>query len=378
MPSITTAMHDQDVVQATVERRTSPVRQKEAIKSVEWLGDRVRLIDQTKLPASLIYVDCLTPGDVAEAIVSLKVRGAPAIGVAAGYGLALAGQISPASSLVEWWQDVDRADSLLRRTRPTAVNLARALDVVRRTAREATDVDEAKRRALEAANAICEEDQLANRRMGRYGAELIPARANVLTHCNTGSLATVDYGTALGIIRAAHDQGKALHVWVDETRPALQGARLTAWELLACGIPHAIIADGAAGFLMKRGQVDLVIVGADRIAANGDVANKVGTYALAVLAQAHRIPFYVAAPTSTIDRTIPDGSAIPIEERHPDEIRRLGSTMIAPEESPALNLAFDVTPGEMIAAIVTEVGIARPPYHASLAGLTMAQDQRND
>ncbi len=210
--------------------------------------------------------------------------------------------------------------------------------------------------------------------MGKLGAELIPAKANVLTHCNTGSLATVDYGTALGIIRAAYGQGKEIHVWVDETRPALQGARLTAWELLACGIPHTVIADGAAGFLMKRGQVDVVIVGADRVAANGDVANKVGTYALAILARAHQIPFYVAAPTSTIDLGISNGSEIPIEERHPDEIRRIGSTQIAPKESPALNLAFDVTPNELIAAIVTEVGIARPPYRTSLVELTTVQE----
>lgn len=349
------------------------LRTREVMKSVEWLGDRVRIIDQTQLPTHLIYVDCWTPEDVAEAIVALRVRGAPAIGVAAGYGLVLAGQHSRAVDLGSWWGDLDRAVDLLRRTRPTAVNLARALDFVRAATNLATDVEDAKRRALEAAHAICEEDRQANRRMGDIGADLIPSPANVLTHCNTGSLATVDFGTALGVIRTAHRRGKTIHVWVDETRPALQGARLTAWELLMEGIRHTVIADGAAGFLMKRGLVDVVLVGADRVAVNGDVANKVGTYSLAVLARAHGIPFYVVAPTSTIDVSIPDGSAIPLEERRPEEIRVLGGTLIAPQESPALNLAFDVTPHELISAIVTETGIARPPYRHSLAELTLAR-----
>src|SRR5579884_4081551 len=341
------------------------------MKSVEWLGDRVRLIDQTQLPARLTYVDCRTPEDVVEAIVALRVRGAPAIGVAAGYGLVLAGQQSRAADLEGWRRDLDQAVDLLRRTRPTAVNLARALEVVRAATSTATDIEDAKQRALEAAHAISDEDRRANRRMGDLGADLIPSPANVLTHCNTGSLATVDFGTALGVIRTAHRRGKTIHVWVDETRPALQGARLTAWELLMEGIRHTVIADGAAGFLMKRGLVDVVLVGADRIAANGDVANKIGTYSLAVLAHAHRIPFYVVAPTSTIDASIPDGSAIPLEERRPEEIRIIGGVLIAPEDSPALNLAFDVTPNELISAIVTEAGIARPPYRHSLAELTL-------
>ena len=339
------------------------------MKTVEWLEDRVRLIDQTRLPGALVYVDCRTSDDVAEAITSLRVRGAPAIGVAAGYGLALAGQISHASTLPDWWGDLDAAAGVLRRTRPTAVNLARALDVVRVAASAAETVVDARRRALDAAHGLCEEDQRANRRMGDHGAAMIASPSNVLTHCNTGGLATVEYGTALGVIRTAHAQGKQVHVWVDETRPALQGARLTAWELLTAGIPHTVIVDGAAGFLMQRGRVDLVIVGADRVAANGDVANKVGTYALAVLARAHRIPFYVAAPISTIDLAIANGGAIPIEERSPDEIRRVGDRQIAPAESPALNLAFDVTPGDLIAAMITEAGVARPPYDRSLADL---------
>jgi methylthioribose-1-phosphate isomerase len=343
------------------------------MKTVEWVEGRVRLIDQTRLPNELIYIDCRTPEDVAEAIVSLRVRGAPAIGVAAGYGLVLAGHGSSATDLPDWWRDVDRAADLLRRTRPTAVNLARALDVIREAAASATSVAEGKRRSLEAAHGISEEDQLANRRMGRSGADLIPETANVLTHCNTGGLATVEYGTALGVVRAAHAQGKAIHVWVDETRPALQGARLTAWELLTDGIPHTVIVDSAAAFLMQRGQVDVVIVGADRVAANGDVANKIGTYSLAVLARAHRIPFYVVAPTSTIDLTIADGRQIPIEERNPDEIKRMGDRLIAPARSPALNLAFDVTPHDLITAIVTESGVARSPYDSSLAELMMGR-----
>lgn len=348
------------------------------MKTVEWLGDRVRLIDQTKLPTTLAYVDCRSPEDIAEAIVSLRVRGAPAIGVAAAYGLALAGLLSSADDLTDWLRELDRAADVIRRTRPTAVNLFHALDAVRVAAAAGRTVAEARERSLAMAHAICEDDQRANRQMGLHGAALIPSPANVLTHCNTGGLATVEFGTALGVIRTAHQQGKAIHVWVDETRPAFQGARLTAWELLSAGIPHTVIADGAAGFLMQRCQVDLIVVGADRIAANGDVANKIGTYSLAVLAHHHGIPFYVAAPTSTIDPGLAHGGAIPIEERDPDEIRRLGQTLIAPARSPALNLAFDLTPHELVTAIVTEAGVIRPPYEPRLAQLVVGQKGNGD
>lgn len=336
--------------------------QPKGMKTVEWLGDRIRLIDQTRLPEALTFTDCETLDEVAEAIVSLKVRGAPAIGITAGFGLALVAARSGASDLASWSRDLERAADVLRRTRPTAVNLSLAVDVVLEAARQATDLADGQRRALEAANRLQEQDRLANHAMGRYGAELIPFGANILTHCNTGELATVEHGTALGVIRTADAQGKRIHVWVDETRPALQGARLTAWELLQDGIPHTVVADGAAGFLMRRRKVDLILVGADRIAANGDTVNKVGTYALAVLARAHGLPFYVVAATSTLDVQVPNGDAIPIEERNPDEIRRIGSVQIAPAGSPALNLAFDVTPGDLITAIVTEKGVIRPPY----------------
>ena len=335
----------------------------ERMKTVEWLGDRVRVIDQTRLPDSLSFVDCQTLEDVAQAIVSLRVRGAPAIGIAAGFGLVLAAERSQAPDLASWVRELEHAGDILRCTRPTAINLSHVVDVVLNTIRHATDRSEGQRRALEAVIELQDQERRANLAMGRYGAELVPSRANILTHCNTGELATVEHGTALGVIRTAHSRGKEIHVWVDETRPALQGARLTAWELLNAGIPHTVIADSLAGFLMHRGQVDLVFVGADRVAANGDTANKVGTYGLAVLARAHGLPFYVVAPTSTLDSRIPNGDAIPIEERSPEEIRRISDVQLAPANSPALNLAFDVTPNSLITAIVTEKGVVRPPYH---------------
>ena len=341
------------------------------MKSVEWLEDRVRLIDQTKLPNELIYHDCRTPEDVAEAIASMRVRGAPAIGVAAGFGLALAARRHTTADIRAWLVGLECAAEALRSTRPTAVNLPRAIDRVLDAATAASSIADGQKRVLAAARSLAEEDLHANRQIGRFGATLIPDRANVLTHCNTGALATTEYGTALGVIRNAHENGKAVHVWVDETRPALQGARLTAWELLQCGIPHTIVADSAAAYLMQLKKVDLVLVGADRISIRGDVANKVGTYGLAVLARAHDIPFYVVAPTSTIDPRIADGAEIPIEERNPDEIRRVGGVAVAPRESPALNFAFDVTPRNLVTAIVTDLGIAYPPFERQLAEFTL-------
>jgi methylthioribose-1-phosphate isomerase len=342
------------------------------IRTVEWTGSTVRLIDQTKLPQSLITVECRTPDEVVVAIRTLKVRGAPAIGVAAGYGVVLAGQSASAVEPRAWWNEVEAAAERLRTARPTAVNLARAVDLVLAAGRAEFDRNAARRAMLATARAIAEEDDAANRRMGALGAALLPDPARVLTHCNAGGLATTGYGTAVGVLRAAHADGKRLHVWVDETRPVLQGARLTAWEMLQVGIPHTVIPDVAAGALMQRGEVDAVIVGADRVAANGDVANKIGTYSLAVLANAHQIPFYVAAPLSTIDLSLPSGDVIPIEERAPDEVRRVGDIAIAPAASPVLNLAFDVTPHHLVSAIITEAGVVRPPYAEALRSLVGA------
>jgi methylthioribose-1-phosphate isomerase len=293
------------------------------------------------------------------------IRGAPAIGVAAAMGVAIGeAQADPV--------DPDALDAQFARicgelasTRPTAVNLFWALDRMRRTALASPDLPVAALgdRLLAEAQAILAEDLAANRAMGAHGAALVPEGARVLTHCNAGALATAGYGTAVGVIRAAHERGRLALVWVDETRPVMQGSRLTAWELAKEGIPHRLISDVAAGFVMQRGEVDLVVTGADRIAANGDTANKIGTYSVAVLARHHRIPFYVAAPCSTIDPSIPSGASIVIEERDAAEVRGVAGRQTAPAESPVFNPAFDVTPADLITAIITERGIVRPPYH---------------
>jgi len=334
------------------------------ITPVWWAHDRLMLLDQTLLPAREVEHACERWEDVADAIRSLVVRGAPAIGVAAAYGLALAARTSRATTVGALLADVETASKGLAATRPTAVNLFWALERVRRAGLEARALspDAVRARLLAEAHAIREEDVAANQAMGAHGATLVPAHARILTHCNAGALATAGYGTALGVVRAAHAQGKVARVWVDETRPVMQGSRLTAWELLREGIPHRLIADVVAASLMARGEVDLVVTGADRIAANGDTANKIGTYALAVLAQHHRVPFYVAAPSSTIDPSLPSGDHIPIEERDPAEVRSVGAQQTAPAESPVFNPAFDVTPARMIAAIITERGVLRPPY----------------
>lgn len=346
---------------------------------VEWRGDAVRLLDQTRLPETERYLDCRTPAEVADAIRTLRVRGAPAIGVAAAYGLALAGFQSPARGPADWRRDVGAAAESLKATRPTAVNLAWAVDRALAATAPAQSVAEAQDRLLQEARAIEREDDRANRAMGAFGADLLAGARNLLTHCNAGGLATTGYGTALGIIRALHERGAVIHVWVDETRPVLQGARLTAWELNREGIAHTLIPDAAAGFLMARGEVDAVVVGADRIAANGDVANKIGTYALAVLADAHGVPFYVAAPGSTVDLQTPSGAAIPIEERPADEVRRLFQAPIAPEATPVRNFAFDVTPARLVRAIVTEAGVVSPPLaenlRAVMAGIARGQER---
>jgi len=334
------------------------------ISPVRWSGDGLVLLDQTRLPLDEIERQYSRWEDVAEAIRTLVVRGAPAIGVAAAFGVVLAARQSRATTFDGLSGDLETAIKGLGATRPTAVNLFWALERMRRAAlgARALPLAEVRARLLREAEAVREEDIAANRAMGGFGASLVPASARILTHCNAGALATAGYGTALGVIRAAHEQGKVALVWVDETRPVMQGSRLTAWECVREGIPHRLVADVAAASLMASGQVDLVVTGADRIAANGDTANKIGTYALAVLARHHGVPFYVAAPFSTIDPAIASGAEIPIEERDAAELRRVGSQRTAPESSPVFNPAFDVTPAAFIAAIITERGVFHPPY----------------
>jgi methylthioribose-1-phosphate isomerase len=340
--------------------------------TVDWDDGVVRMIDQRRLPAEFVVLELRDYEAVADAIRTMAVRGAPAIGVSAALGLALAARAAAdAPSSAAFWEAVRQADRVLRATRPTAVNLFWGLDRALSAAERLGDAPPA---ALAAAvkaeaRAMIQEDIAINRTMGHLGAALLPAEGNVLTHCNTGSLATVHYGTALGMIRAAVEEGKRLHVWVDETRPRLQGMKLTAWECQQLGIPATVIADNMSASLMRRGEVDAVVVGADRIAANGDTANKIGTYAAAVLARAHGIPFYVVAPLSTIDFSLPTGDLIPIEERDPREVTEAGPTRLAPEGVAVYNPAFDVTPAEFVTAIVTERGLARSPYRESLAQL---------
>ncbi len=341
------------------------------MKSVEWKGKALWLIDQTLLPAELKVVSCHTYQEVAESIKNMKVRGAPAIGVAAAYGLALAAIDFAGTETGKMIEELSKAKEVLAQTRPTAVNLFWALERMERAWQEHRDKDvETLKAVLEKeARAIDEEDQAMNRRIGAFGQELIPAKATILTHCNAGALATAGYGTALGVIRAAREAGKYVQVYAGETRPLLQGARLTAWELMQDNIPVTLISDSMAGYLMHQGKIDLVIVGADRITANGDVANKIGTYGLAVLAHYHKIPLYVAAPLSTIDMSLQAGDQIPIEERHHDELRRLGSLQLAPQDVKVYNPAFDVTPAFLITALITDRGIVKPPYEENLAVL---------
>ena len=344
------------------------------IVPVEWRGDAVAVLDQRALPHREVVLECRTVADVAETIRSLAVRGAPIIGVAAAYGLALAATVSTEERTRSLLRELEDAARTLRSARPTAVNLAWAVDRMMTVATgQCCSVGSTLQRVHEEMVAealrIEAEDRDACSAMGAYGLELVPADANVLTHCNTGMLCTAGIGTALGVVIAAHRAGRRPHVWVDETRPILQGARLTAWELGKLGIPRTLIADVAAGSLMARGEVDLVIVGADRIAANGDVANKVGTYPLAVLARHHGVPFYVAAPVSTVDLATSTGADIPIEERDPAEVTTAVGLDVAEPGTPAANPAFDVTPAELVTAIVTERGVLRTPYGPALRGL---------
>jgi methylthioribose-1-phosphate isomerase len=335
-----------------------------AITPVRWDSDRLILLDQTVLPEREVERAYQSWREVGAAIRTLVVRGAPAIGVAAAFGVALAARESRAATFDGLMADLETAIKGLAATRPTAVNLFWALDRMRRVAEgsSALPLDQLRARLLAEAQAMRDEDIAANRAMGAHGAALVPANARILTHCNAGALATAGYGTALGVVRAAHEQGKVALVWVDETRPVMQGSRLTAWECVREGIPHRLIADVTAASVMARGEVDLIVTGADRIAANGDTANKIGTYSLAVLAAHHHVPFYVAAPFSTIDATLASGAEIPIEERDGAEVRRVGAQQTAPSASPVFNPAFDVTPARLIAAIITERGVVRPPY----------------
>ncbi len=330
-----------------------------------WHDGALCLIDQTALPHDLRTRRCTTWEEVAEAIRTLRVRGAPAIGLAAAYGLALAAQHA-AGSREQRLRQLRAAAERLRATRPTAVNLAWALDRLLALAEATSEAGRLPVRLLEEAHAMAAADVAMNRRLAAHGAALFPEGTSVLTYCNTGMLATGGWGTAFGVLRQAHEEGRRIRVIACETRPVLQGARLTAWELVQQGIPATLITDNAAAALMRAGEVNAVIVGADRIAANGDTANKVGTYALAVLAHAHGLPFYVAAPLSTVDLATPEGTVIPIEERSPDEVTTLGGTRIAAAGIAVRNPAFDVTPHRLITAIVTEAGVLRPPYTVTL------------
>lgn len=345
-------------------------------RSIAWNGDAVRMLDQRRLPHETVYLDLKTSDEVAAAIRDMVIRGAPAIGAAAAYGIVLAAKAAQGRSGAEAWRTVLDAADVIRAARPTAVNLFWAVDRLLAAmqpyeghSERLVDV------ALEQAQVIEQMDVNTNRAIGQHALPLVPDGATIIHHCNTGSLATVDYGTALGVIRAAHEHGKHVQVLVDETRPRLQGARLTAWELAQLGIPHEIIVDGAAAHLMRTRKIDFCVVGCDRVAANGDVANKIGTYALALAARAHGVPFYVAAPCSTLDPHTGSGDDIAIEFRDAEEITCVGGTRIAPDGSAACNPAFDITPADLVTAFVTETGILHPPYAESLAEARNAADR---
>ncbi|MBN2198401.1 MAG: S-methyl-5-thioribose-1-phosphate isomerase [Candidatus Aminicenantes bacterium] len=339
------------------------------LPTIEWRDGRVIMIDQRLLPEKEAYVECRSHEDVAEAIENMAIRGAPAIGVAAAMGVALGFGREAKSGRTE--DAFNRVTERLRRTRPTARNLFWALERMKSVFEQNRDAspEEMTSRLEAEALAVEAEDIDINKRIGSAGRSLIRDGMSVITHCNTGGLATAGYGTALGIVRAAFEEGRKVRVVVDETRPYLQGARLTCWELRRLGIPHVLITDGAAGWLMKGGEVGLALVGADRVARNGDTANKIGTYSLAVLAREHGIPFYVAAPVSTVDFSLADGEGIPVEERSEDEVRNFGGRPVAPPDTPARNPAFDVTPARLIAGIITEHGIARPSFERTLRSL---------
>lgn len=341
------------------------------IQTLEWTDSGVRFIDQTKLPTEETYVNCTTHQEVADVIRNMVVRGAPAIGVAAAMGIALGVSNSKAQSVADLQHEFDQICDIIGKTRPTAVNLFWAIARMRAKFDQSKSggIVQIKHDLVEEAKRMHAEDIAANQAMGRHGATLMPSSGGVLTHCNAGALATAGYGTALGVIRAAIEQGKKIHVYADETRPFLQGSRLTAWELMKDGIPTTVISDNMAGAIMAQGKIGAIVVGADRIAANGDVANKIGTYTVAILAKEHGIPFYVAAPISTVDLACPEGSQIPIEQRNPREVSHIAGKQMVPDGIQIENPAFDVTPAKYVAAIITERGIARPPYAESLRNL---------
>lgn len=347
-----------------------------SFRSIEWIDDTsvLRLLDQRVLPTETTYHDYTDYRDVADAIRTMVVRGAPAIGATAAYGIALAAHYSTAADMATLRNELAEADQVLRASRPTAVNLFWALDRMHLRLQDIDGITQLKAQALMEANLIAEEDVATNKAIGHFALDLIPEHATIIHHCNTGSLATVDYGTALGVIRTAHEAGKRVQVLVDETRPRLQGARLTSWELKQQGVTHRVIADGASGHFMRKDGVDLCVVGADRIAANGDTANKIGTYNLAVVAHANKVPFYVAAPLSTIDLNTATGDDIEIEERDPSEVTHVGATQITPDDIQVANPAFDVTPAQYITAIITEKGIVYPPYTANIKQLFEEND----
>lgn len=353
------------------------------MRTVYWQDDQVQMIDQRLLPGEMVIAKFDTVEGVARSIKEMYVRGAPAIGATGAYGMVVAAN----TATVDAADDVEGLLAALRQAketlddaRPTAVNLSwattRQLGVALAAAEKGADVPTIRRLLLAEAEALADEDVEINRRMGFNGAEVIPDGANILHHCNTGTLATVDFGTALGVVYACQEQGKRIHVWVDETRPRLQGARLTAWELMRAEVPMHLIADNAAGHLMRTGQVDVVIFGADRVAANGDVANKIGTYKLGVVARENGIPVYAVVPISTIDLSLPDGDHIPIEERGPEEVTHVGDTLIAPADVPVYNPAFDITPHRYLTGIITEEGICYPPFTQSLRRAKEAAEAR--
>jgi len=342
--------------------------EKTELKAVEWVAGKVRLIDQTKLPQEEIYLELSDYRDVAEAIRMLRIRGAPAIGIAAAYGLALGAKSIKAKSKKEFLTKLCAISDELAGTRPTAVNLFWALKRMNHAAEKDATVEEIKNALVAEAKRIDAEDEEMERALSLHGSSLIKDGATIMTHCNTGSLAA-GYGTALGVIKAAWESGKNIHVFAGETRPLLQGARLTTWELIKYGIPFTLIADTMTGYFLSKGRIDCVIVGADRIAANGDVANKIGTYNLAVLAMENGVLFYVAAPTSTIDMSIASGEMITIEERRPEEVTHIKGIPIAPPGTHVANPAFDITPHRYISAIITEQGILHEPYRDHLCHL---------
>jgi methylthioribose-1-phosphate isomerase len=339
--------------------------------SVRWVDGIVKMLDQRLLPGEVVYRDYVHSTEVADAIREMVIRGAPAIGIAAGFGLALTAYHSKTVLRSELTSELNAAANVLRKSRPTAVNLFWAIDRIMKLIADPNEigVDQIKQMVVSDALKIADEDVQMNKKIGMNGQQFIPDSANVIHHCNTGALATGGYGTALGVIRKAFESGKHIHVYVDETRPRLQGARLTSWELLQLGIPHTVIVDGASGYVMRNTRIDACLVGCDHIASNGDVANKIGTYNLALVANAHQVPFYSVGPTTTIDLSITSGGEIPIEERPKREITHIGNEQITPDNVEVINPAFDVTPAKYVSAIITNEGVAFPPFIESLKKL---------